>query len=214
MRAQVIIAEVGTVDEPRRRGRPPSGGREAILAAALDLLTTDGVAKLTSREVAERAGVSDASVYYHFGDRAGLLSAVFAHGLKPLTFLADMDPLTDLPTVLSSALASLERFYDDVLVVLMAAQADAELAQALTLYTEANDLGPHRGVALLSGYLSAQQAAGAANPDADTEAIAMMIIDLAYARASRRLTHRPDERLPSAERVLATIRALLEPPGA
>ncbi len=205
---------MNTREVPKRRGRPPSGGREAILDAALELLRSDGVAKLTSREVATRAGVSDASVYYHFGDRTGLLKAVFARGLKPLTFLADTDPRTDLTTVLTSALQSLEGFYDEVLVVLMAAQADAELAEALTLYAEANDLGPHRGVTLLSEFLKGQQAAGTVDPLADTEAIAMTIIDVAYARSSRRVMLKPDERLPSADRVLATIQRLLAPPTA
>jgi AcrR family transcriptional regulator len=205
---------MSTTEHPRRRGRPPSGGREAILDAALALLREEGVAKLTSREVAARAGVSDASVYYHFGDRAGLLKAVFARGLKPLTQLADMDPRTDLATVLMSALVSMETFYDDVLVVLMAAQADSELAGALTVYAEEHDLGPHRGVARFSEFLRGQQVAGAVRADADTEAIAMMVIDVAYARSSRRLMLRPDERLPSAERVLATIQRLLEPPAA
>src|SRR4051812_50101602 len=67
---------------PRRRGRPPSGGREAILEATLALLRERGVARLTTRDVAERAGVSEASVYYHYTDKAGLLRAVFEAGLR------------------------------------------------------------------------------------------------------------------------------------
>jgi AcrR family transcriptional regulator len=63
---------MSAVDEPRRRGRPSSGGREAILDAALALVREEGIARLTSRAVAARAGVSDASVYYHFKDRRGL----------------------------------------------------------------------------------------------------------------------------------------------
>jgi hypothetical protein len=55
---------------------------------------------------------------------------------------------------------------------------------------------------------------GAVHPDADTEAVAMIVIDVAYARSSRRLMLRPDQRLPSAERVLASLRAMLEPPAA
>ena len=39
-------------DVPKRRGRPPAGGREAILAAALQLLRERGIARVTSREVA------------------------------------------------------------------------------------------------------------------------------------------------------------------
>src|ERR671939_1356561 len=68
----------------KRRGRPPSGGREAIREATLALLRERGVARLTTRDVAERAGVSEASVYYHYGDKAGLLRAVFEAGLERL----------------------------------------------------------------------------------------------------------------------------------
>ena len=74
---------------PKRRGRPPAGGREAILAAALKLLRERGIARVTSREVAALAGVSEASVFYHYKDRAGLLQAVFEQGLHPLRELVE-----------------------------------------------------------------------------------------------------------------------------
>ncbi|MCL2418084.1 MAG: TetR/AcrR family transcriptional regulator, partial [Conexibacteraceae bacterium] len=100
-----------TDEPPRRRGRPPSGGREAILDATLAVLREDGIANLTSRAVAARAGVSDASVYYHFRDRAGLLQAVFEHGMKPLMFMSGLDPeQLDPPTVIRGACAALEQF--------------------------------------------------------------------------------------------------------
>ncbi len=75
----------------KRRGRPPSGGREEILRATHDLLRERGMAKLTTREVAERAGVSEGSVFYHFEDRFGLLKAVFERALGPL-HLDEIDP--------------------------------------------------------------------------------------------------------------------------
>ena len=201
--------------EPKRRGRPPSGGREAILDAALALVREEGIARLTSREVATRAGVSDASIYYHFRDREGLLLAVFAHGMKPLEFLSEIDPDRDISAVLSAALAALEQFYDDVLPVFTAAQADAELARTLAAYRAENDLGPHRGVASLSEYMRHQQSRGRVNREIDTEAVALLVMDVAYARVSRRLMHSPDDadaRIPAAERMLATIAQLLEPP--
>src|SRR3984957_5633290 len=120
-------AMTATEEPPRRRGRPPSGGREAIVEAALAVLREQGIANLTSREVAARAGVSDASVYYHFGDRAGLLQAVFEQGMKPLMFMAGLDLKELEPSaVIKAALAALEQFFDDVLPVLLAAQADPE----------------------------------------------------------------------------------------
>src|SRR5579875_3238079 len=123
VRISTLTRAMTATDQPRRRGRPPSGGREAILEATLALLREEGVAKLTSREVAARAGVSDASVYYHFGDRGGLLRAAFAHGMKPLEFVNQLPPGIERPAVLAAALASLEQFFDDVLPVLHAAQA-------------------------------------------------------------------------------------------
>ena len=204
---------------PRRRGRPPSGGREAILEATLAVLREDGVAKLTSREVAARAGVSDASVYYHFGDRGGLLRAAFAHGMKPLEFVTQLPPEMERPAVLAAAFASLEQFFDDVLPVLHAAQADAELGASLAEYVAENDLGPHKGVTSLGGYIRAEQEAGRVAPAVDPDAVALMIIDAAFGRASRRLmlhsaTKDQNDRLPSAERTLVMINALLDPPGA
>jgi AcrR family transcriptional regulator len=200
-----------TEEPPRRRGRPPSGGREAILEATLAILREHGIANLTSREVAARAGVSDASVYYHFGDRAGLLQAVFEHGMKPLKFMVGLDPETmDPPTAIRGAAAALERFFDDVLPVLHAAQADPELRAALAAYVEAKDLGPHKGVRMLGAYLRTEQAAGRVNADADPDAIALLVIDAAFGRAARRqmLLH-SEEPLPSSDALLAEINRLL-----
>jgi AcrR family transcriptional regulator len=200
-----------TEEPPKRRGRPPSGGREAIVDAALAILREQGIANLTSREVAARAGVSDASVYYHFGDRAGLLQAVFQQGMKPLLFMTGLDVARLEPiAVIRAAVAALEQFFDDVLPVLHAAQADPELRSALAAFVEANDLGPHKGVNLLGSYLRAQQEEGRVRADADADAIALLIIDTAFARAARKqmLLH-SEQHLPSTDALLREISRLL-----
>ncbi len=200
-----------TEEPPKRRGRPPSGGREAIVEAALAVLREQGIANLTSREVAARAGVSDASVYYHFGDRAGLLQAVFEQGMKPLMFMAGLDQKELEPSaVIKAALAALEQFFDDVLPVLLAAQADPDLRSTLAAFVDANDLGPHKGVKLLGSYLRAQQEAGRVRADADVDAIALLIIDVAFSRAARKqmLLH-TEQHLPASDALLAEISRLL-----
>src|SRR5688500_2975476 len=58
--------------------------RQAILAAAVDALTESGPARLSLRDLARRAGVSHAAPAHHFGDKAGLLSAVAAEGYNLL----------------------------------------------------------------------------------------------------------------------------------
>jgi AcrR family transcriptional regulator len=201
-----------TDEPPRRRGRPPSGGREAIVEAALAILREEGIANLTSREVAARAGVSDASVYYHFGDRAGLLQAVFEQGMKPLKFMAGLD-LQELEPVevIRAATEALERFFLDVLPIMHAAQADQELRASIAAFVDAKELGPHKGVALLGSYLRAQQKSGRVRADADPDAIALMIIDSAFGQAARKqmLLHKGDQHLPSREDVVTEISRLL-----
>lgn len=202
---------MSSTEQPKRRGRPPSGGREAILEATLQLIRERGIANLTTRGVAARAGVSEASVFYHFKDRAGLMIAAFESGMKPLEFMAEPShgPLS-IEQVLEAAYESLESFFDDVLPILYAAQSDEELRPVVADYIETEDLGPHKGVAALGGYLRAQQAAGRLSADADPEAIALMVIDAAFGRSARRqLLMRDDERLPTSGEVLDQIRQLL-----
>ena len=54
--------------------------RQAVLTAAVGALTESGPAQLSLRDLARRAGVSHAAPAHHFGDKAGLLTAVAAQG--------------------------------------------------------------------------------------------------------------------------------------
>ncbi len=53
--------------------------REAIVEAALALFATHGYRGTTVEAVAEKVGISDAGVLYHFNSKADLLLAVLAH---------------------------------------------------------------------------------------------------------------------------------------
>lgn len=58
--------------------------RRALLDAALDTISTDGVAALNLRDLARRCGVSHAAPTHHFGDRQGLLTAIATEGYDGL----------------------------------------------------------------------------------------------------------------------------------
>lgn len=64
------------------RPRPYHHGdlRRALVATAVEMIDETGPATLSLREVARRAGVSHAAPTHHFGDKAGLLTAVAAEG--------------------------------------------------------------------------------------------------------------------------------------
>lgn len=58
--------------------------RRALIDAAVAAIAEGGPAALSLRAVAKRAGVSHAAPAHHFGDKAGLLTAVAAEGFDRL----------------------------------------------------------------------------------------------------------------------------------
>lgn len=58
--------------------------REALLAAALDILTTQGIEALSLRALARATGVTQAAPYSHFRDKDDLLAAVAETGFQRL----------------------------------------------------------------------------------------------------------------------------------
>ena len=66
------------------------------MASALAVLAEEGVAGLTTRNVARRSGASVPAVYEVFGDKAGLIREVFFEGFRLLgDALATLPPTDD-----------------------------------------------------------------------------------------------------------------------
>src|SRR5215471_12723155 len=89
---------------PRPKQRTPQL-RDRVLQAAVDMLTTDGVAGFTTRRVAEGAGTSTPAVYELFGDKAGLVRELFFEGFRMLYQRLDelatsADPRADMMAVI------------------------------------------------------------------------------------------------------------------
>lgn len=57
-------------------GSDAAGTSETILSAALAVLARDGFQKLTTRAIAEEAGVNHALISYYFGGKQKLLLAM------------------------------------------------------------------------------------------------------------------------------------------
>ncbi|MFG2427274.1 TetR/AcrR family transcriptional regulator [Streptomyces sp. NPDC048590] len=77
------------VGRPRAEERPDSGltPREELLAAAAELFTTRGYGATTTRAVAERAGMRQASMYHYVGGKEQLLCELLESTVTPsLTF--------------------------------------------------------------------------------------------------------------------------------
>ena len=94
---------------------PDPGTRERILAAAIELLERDGLARLSMDDVADRAGVSRASVYRLYPGKPALFAALlaaespFAEVSATLHRLHDRPPGEVLPRCSASWIACSRR---------------------------------------------------------------------------------------------------------
>ncbi len=80
--------------------------RAALLAAAEQELADAGVEGFSLRAVARRAGVSHAAPKHHFGDAAGLLSALAAEGFRRFLATQQAREATAPPDARSQLLAA------------------------------------------------------------------------------------------------------------
>jgi len=82
-----------TTEQVSARVQQGAHTRQRILLAARRVLADGGLARFTTRRVAELAGVSHGMVHYHFDDKRDLLLALLVHGrrdwIEPLEELVD-----------------------------------------------------------------------------------------------------------------------------
>jgi len=179
--------------------------------ATLELIRERGMARLTTRAVAERAGVSEGSVFYHFEDRFGLLRAVFEQSLEPLHIHALDTGGGDLRVTVTKISEGIERFLNAGLDVMMAAQSDVELKDSLHAFMLASDYGPHRGIASISAFIAAQQEAGVVRAELNPTVIAAMIVNDAFQRAAVPKLVGNRKGIPSRPAFVDTLMAMLSP---
>jgi AcrR family transcriptional regulator len=85
---------------PRAKQRTPLL-RERVLVAAVDHVSEEGPAGLTMRSLAARAETSVAALYELFGDKTGIVRALYLEGFRELSAAMaavdeTADPLSDL----------------------------------------------------------------------------------------------------------------------
>lgn len=68
---------------PRTKLRTPEL-RDEVLTASLQILRREGPARFTTRAIADAANTSQPAVYELFGDKAGLVRAIFLDGFRRL----------------------------------------------------------------------------------------------------------------------------------
>ncbi|WP_218136280.1 TetR/AcrR family transcriptional regulator [Nonomuraea jiangxiensis] len=87
------------VGRPRAVARPATGlsPREELLAAAAELFTVNGYSATTTREVAERAGIRQATLYHYFRGKEELLAELLESTVRPSLEAARLLAASDAP---------------------------------------------------------------------------------------------------------------------
>jgi AcrR family transcriptional regulator len=112
----------GQAYRARRRSRKGEATRERIVSAVHDLLEEGTFHESTVEQVADRAGISRATLYQHFGSRLALVDVICdGFAVNPaLVALRESVELPDTDSALAETIANAVRFW---------ASEDAVLAQ-------------------------------------------------------------------------------------
>jgi len=76
----------------KRGAPPPTGVRECLLEAALDLFNTRGYAAATVREIVREAGVTKPMLYYYFKSKEGIYLEILSRALATLRTTLESQP--------------------------------------------------------------------------------------------------------------------------
>jgi AcrR family transcriptional regulator len=171
---------------PQRTHAGVEETRARILAAAREIFEVNGTRGTTTREVAVRAGVNEATLFRHFGSKAALLTAMREDACGLATFrsvlagLNGEDIAADLKTLAGS---SVENMSARRRLMLISMAEDA-------VYGVDDDLdhpewrGPKQMLSLLTDYFDARVSEGrlAGNPPTLARVLMGMMMQLVIAR--------------------------------
>jgi AcrR family transcriptional regulator len=191
--------------------------RTAILDATEELARTVGLVRVTTKAVASAAGCSEASIYYHFQDRADLLAEVVAGRMEEVdNQLATMPlPEGDSATRISALIEAVAEAYTSLIALSSPLLADPEVLDRLRAVLEKHSVSLHGMQAIVAERIGQEQAAGRVRNDVDPVMVALLIAGTCHEIALEgHLMGQADHHLTSAgstvHSLAATLSTLLE----
>jgi AcrR family transcriptional regulator len=198
----------------------PQTMRARILRAAGQVIRDKGLARATTKEIAEAAQCSEGSLYRHFDSKEDLFLAVLSEQLP--AFLPALHELTSRIGK-GTVAANLERvgmaalaFFDESIPMFASVFAEPTLLAQHSEWMRTTDTGPHRAVVLVADYLRGEQALRRVHADVSAEEAAAMLLGACYLRSFTRQSNpaKPISDQRFIRRLLATLFAGLTPPAA
>jgi AcrR family transcriptional regulator len=148
--------------------------REAILDAAASIMREQGIARATTKEIARRAGYSEAALYKHFTDKQELFLAVL--GERGPRIAAPGEPGEgDVQEHLARLVAALIAFYEHSFPIAASIFSERQLLAAWRTQLTQRGVGPHVPRTAITDYLAAEQRLGRVAASADIEAAGTLL---------------------------------------
>jgi AcrR family transcriptional regulator len=115
--------------------RSPGETRLRLLAATRSLLAAKGRRGTTTREIADQAGVNEATLFRHFGNKDALVDACVEHycrtvELEELLASLDGDLQRDLERIASALMRRMESVRDLIVMSLAEEDGDGSVGEA------------------------------------------------------------------------------------
>lgn len=177
-------------DPPQTRRAKAEERRQQILEAALDLFAHQGYSATTTKQIAERVGVTEGLIFHYFPSKADLLRTVTRQRSTIMgevqALLADADdkPASEvLQSIVLGWVDVIHRQANLVTMLLVESQSNQELALAFR-DVMAETIGA------MTAYLDARVRAGELRADLSTHTSAMMFFSslMMFFLANRRST--------------------------
>ncbi|MEO3869543.1 helix-turn-helix domain-containing protein [Nonomuraea sp. B12E4] len=163
------------------------GTRDVILDAAAGVMAKQGLANVTTRQIARAAGFTEAALYKHFANKADLLVAVMRERSPGFDRLAQaLHPDAGTGQVVDHLAAIAEAaitFYAGGFPMFASMFADPATLTAHKAEIRRKDVGPHKVNEAVAAYLSAEQQQGRLHPEADVQAAAALLMGACFQHA-------------------------------
>jgi AcrR family transcriptional regulator len=172
----------------RPRGKDnPLTTRDQILDAAAHVMHTLGMARATTKEIAQAAGLSEAALYRHFADKSELFLCVIGERLPQLVAILRELPARVGRRTVRANLEDVARvalpFYDETAPMAASFFSEPELLARHQAHLRLKESGPHHAIDLLASYIRAEQRDGRVSGRADAEAAAALLVGSCLGRA-------------------------------
>jgi AcrR family transcriptional regulator len=161
--------------------------RERILDAAAQVIGSIGLARATTKKIAEAAGCSEAALYKHFRDKEELFVQVLEHrGPRLIPLLAALNGQVGRATVvrnLKEVAVAADHFFRQSLPMVASVFAEPTLLAAHRESLRRMGAGPQLANAAVTAYVRAEQALGRIPASVDGEAVAALLLGACFQRA-------------------------------